>query len=189
MGTQLRRCGMGHTIPTFRPMYIMPNGWMDQDTTWYRGEPRPRRHCVRLDPSSRHGKGHSSFMWFPPYFYSGVSTGASQKSFIAVFAISCTRFRISRLVRSCLTLNDARQRYFGIAEDGQTVANRSIYCIKVEKEVGYFESINAVSAIFLFPVSAYALAGLLLSPFCNLWRQTSHLSTVIWSHLTLNDVR
>ena len=72
----------------------------------------PGRHCVRWGPSSRHGKGHSSFMWFPPYFYSGVRIGASQKSLVAVFAIFCTRFRISRLLRSCLTLNDARQRYF-----------------------------------------------------------------------------
>ena len=26
---------------------LWPNGWMDQDATWYRGRPRPRRHCVR----------------------------------------------------------------------------------------------------------------------------------------------
>ena len=43
--------------------------------------------------------------------------------------------------------------------NGQTVADRSIYCIKVEKEVGYCEFINAVSVIFLLPVSAYALVG------------------------------
>jgi len=49
--------------------------------------------------------------------------------------------------------------------NGQTVAEKSIYCIKVEKEIEYCEFINAVSAIFLLPVSAYALVGLLLSPF------------------------
>jgi len=42
---------------------------MDQDTTWYGGRPRPRRHCVRWGPSSPPRKGHSSFMWFQPYFY------------------------------------------------------------------------------------------------------------------------
>jgi len=115
-----RHCGMGHTPPIFGQCILWSNGWMDQDTTWYGGEPRPRRHCVRWGPRSRHGKGHSSFMWFPPYFYSGVSIGDSQKSFIVVFAISCTRFRIFRLVRSCLTLNDARQRYFGFAETGSS---------------------------------------------------------------------
>jgi len=38
-----------------------PNGWMDQDATWYGGGPRPRPHCVRWGPSSSPSKrGHSS---------------------------------------------------------------------------------------------------------------------------------
>ena len=36
----------------FGPRLLWPNGWMDQDTTWYGGMPRPRRHCVRWRPSS-----------------------------------------------------------------------------------------------------------------------------------------
>jgi len=43
---------------------LWPNGWMDQDTTWYGGRPRPRRRGVRWGPSCPHGKGHSS----PPHF-------------------------------------------------------------------------------------------------------------------------
>jgi len=38
------------TDPAPRPLKapkIWPNGWMDQDATWYRGKPRPRRRCVR----------------------------------------------------------------------------------------------------------------------------------------------
>jgi len=31
---------------------LWPNGWMDQDATWYGGRPRPSRHCVRWKPSS-----------------------------------------------------------------------------------------------------------------------------------------
>ena len=31
----------------FGPCPLWPNGWMDHDATWYRGKPRPRRHCVR----------------------------------------------------------------------------------------------------------------------------------------------
>jgi len=31
---------------------LWPNGWMDQDATWYGGRPRPRRYCVRWEPSS-----------------------------------------------------------------------------------------------------------------------------------------
>jgi len=30
----------------FGPCLLWPNGWMDQDTTWYEGRPRPRPHCV-----------------------------------------------------------------------------------------------------------------------------------------------
>ena len=26
---------------------LWPNGWMNQDATWYEGKSRPRRHCVR----------------------------------------------------------------------------------------------------------------------------------------------
>ena len=60
------------------------------------------------------------------------------------------------------------------------MADSSInYCLKVEKEVEYCEFMNAVSAIFLLPVSAYALAGLLLSSFCNLLHRISHLSTAM----------
>ena len=48
--------------PTFRPMSIWPNGWTDQDATWYGGRPRPMPLCDRWGPSPR--KGHSS----PPLF-------------------------------------------------------------------------------------------------------------------------
>ena len=36
----------------FGPCLLWPNGWMDQDATWYDGRPRPRPHCVRWGPSS-----------------------------------------------------------------------------------------------------------------------------------------
>jgi len=38
--------------PIFGPYLLWPNGWIDQDTTWYRCRPRPRRRCVRWGPSS-----------------------------------------------------------------------------------------------------------------------------------------
>jgi len=31
---------------------LQPNGWMDQDATWYGGRPQPRPHCVRWGLSS-----------------------------------------------------------------------------------------------------------------------------------------
>jgi len=40
---------------------LWPNGWMDQDATWYGGRPRPRPHCVRWGLSSP-----SDTMWPGP---------------------------------------------------------------------------------------------------------------------------
>jgi len=38
----------GHTQPPiFGPCLLQPNGWMDQDATWYAGRPWSRWHCVR----------------------------------------------------------------------------------------------------------------------------------------------
>ena len=39
---------------------LWPNGWVDQDATWYRGRPRPRRHRVRWGPSSPTASGTAS---------------------------------------------------------------------------------------------------------------------------------
>jgi len=44
---------------------LWPNGWMDEDATWYGSRPRPRPHCIRRSPSSA-GKGHSSPHLFGP---------------------------------------------------------------------------------------------------------------------------
>jgi len=38
---------------------LWPNGWMNQDATWYGGRPRPRPHYVRWGPGSPHRKRHS----------------------------------------------------------------------------------------------------------------------------------
>jgi len=42
----------GHSYPTFGPCLLWPNGWMDQDATWYGRRFWTRRHCVRWGPSS-----------------------------------------------------------------------------------------------------------------------------------------
>ena len=41
-------CGVG---------VLSPNGWLDQDATWYAGRPRPRPHCVRWEPTPYPKKG------------------------------------------------------------------------------------------------------------------------------------
>jgi len=47
----------GAQPPIFGPCLLWPNGWMDQDTTWYGGRPTPWPHCVRWKHSSRSPKG------------------------------------------------------------------------------------------------------------------------------------
>jgi len=52
----------GHSPPPICGLCLLwPNGWMDQDATWYGCRPQPRRHCVRWGPSSPLAKrGHST---------------------------------------------------------------------------------------------------------------------------------
>jgi len=40
-----------YASPLLGPRLLWPNGWMDQDTIWYGGMPRPRRHLVRWTPT------------------------------------------------------------------------------------------------------------------------------------------
>ena len=42
-----------HSPTIFGPCLLWPNGWMDQDATWFGGRHRPRRHYVRGGPSFR----------------------------------------------------------------------------------------------------------------------------------------
>ena len=58
MATQLPSPKRG-TAHNFGPCLLWPNGWIDQDATWYGGRPRPRPHCVRWGPSSLPKKGQS----------------------------------------------------------------------------------------------------------------------------------
>jgi len=59
MGTQLPHPKKEHRSQNFRPCLLWPNGWMDEDATWYGSMPQPRRHCVTWRPSSPHAKrGH-----------------------------------------------------------------------------------------------------------------------------------
>jgi len=37
----------------FEPRLLWPNGYMDQDATWYGGRLRPTGHCARCGPSYR----------------------------------------------------------------------------------------------------------------------------------------
>ena len=54
----LPKRGREHS-PPFRPILLWPNGWMHQDSTWYRDRPQPSRLCVRWGPSPSPKKGRS----------------------------------------------------------------------------------------------------------------------------------
>jgi len=47
----------------FGPFLLSPNGWMQQDATWYGGRSQPRRLCGRWEPSFPSPKGAQ-----PPIF-------------------------------------------------------------------------------------------------------------------------
>jgi len=51
--------GASSLISDPSPLSLWPNGWMDQDATWYGGRPRPKRYCVTWGPSSPLERGHS----------------------------------------------------------------------------------------------------------------------------------
>ena len=76
----------------FGSCLLWPNGWMDQDATWYGRRPRPRWHCVRWGPSSpktpRKGEQHPPFQpmsivvkWSP------ISTTADYLLFLVHFSL------------------------------------------------------------------------------------------------------
>ena len=50
----------GTVPPIFVPCLLWPNGWMDQDATWYRDRPGCRPHCIRWATELPPEKGHSS---------------------------------------------------------------------------------------------------------------------------------
>ena len=78
MGTQLLspKKGSEPPPPIFGPCLLLPNGWMDQDGTWYGGRPRPRPHCARWGPSSpAPKKGHSAPLEFAAHVYCGQPAG------------------------------------------------------------------------------------------------------------------
>jgi len=57
---------VGTAAPSiFRQCLLCPNGWIDQDATWYGGRPRPKRHCV----SSTSQKGGIALLRFSAHTY------------------------------------------------------------------------------------------------------------------------
>jgi len=47
----------GGGAPIFGLYLLWPNGWRDEDATWYGSRPQPRPHSVRREPSSPRERG------------------------------------------------------------------------------------------------------------------------------------
>jgi len=47
--------------PILNPCLFWPNGWMDQDATWYEGRPRSRAHSVIWGPATPTQRGLPQF--------------------------------------------------------------------------------------------------------------------------------
>jgi len=54
---------------------LWPNGWMDQDATWYIGRPRPRPHCIRWEPSSSPPERGTAAAQFSAHVFCGQTAG------------------------------------------------------------------------------------------------------------------
>ena len=67
----------GRSPPMFGPFVLWPNGCMDQDATWYRGRPQPRRLCVRWGPSPLPKQGWSPK--FSAHIYCGQTVAWIKK--------------------------------------------------------------------------------------------------------------
>ena len=59
----------------FGQCLLWPNGWMDQDGTWHRDRPQPRRLCVRWTPSHAPPNGCRAPPQFSAHFYYGQTAG------------------------------------------------------------------------------------------------------------------
>jgi len=69
-----------HSPPILGPCLLRPNGWLDQDATWYGGRPRPRQHCARRGLTSPR-KGGTAAPNFCPMYCGQTGLGGSRCNF------------------------------------------------------------------------------------------------------------
>jgi len=80
----------------FARCLLWPNGWMDQDGTWYGGRPQLRRLCVRWGPSPLPQKGRS--IQFSARVYCGQTAGCIKMALgmqVALTPGDCVRWGLS----------------------------------------------------------------------------------------------
>jgi len=84
--------GKGYSYPPlFGPCLLWPNSWMDRDTTWYGGRPRPG--YILLDgTSSLHGNGHSTLHFLAHVCCSQTVAHYSNCSTGLLYCLCCSWF-------------------------------------------------------------------------------------------------
>jgi len=80
----------GRSSPIFCPCLLGPNGWMDEDATWYGSRPGPKPHFVRRGPSSLRERGTAA----PPLFLAHVYCGRGRPSRLLLSSCSDISFRM-----------------------------------------------------------------------------------------------
>ena len=94
-----------HHHPVFGLRFLWPNGWMDEDATWYGSRPRPRPHCI-LDGVPLCAKGAQQP---PPHIFSAhVYCGHGRPS--QLLLSSCYIMKLQQSSRPLLSkLSQRRQ--------------------------------------------------------------------------------
>jgi len=85
--------------PLCGPCLLWPNGWMDQDATWYGGRPRPRPHCARWGLSSPTKRGTAA-PTFGPRLLSPNGRSSQQ-----LLSSCCTAHPFHRIPRNPILCN------------------------------------------------------------------------------------
>jgi len=106
-----------HHHPVFCPYLLWPNGWMDEDATWYGSRPRPRPHCIRWGGPSCARNGHSSPHLFGPCLLWPRSPISATAELLFYFLHGTTSLRNhdsrladSRVVRTAVVASSLRNR-------------------------------------------------------------------------------
>jgi len=115
----------GHSPPIFVTCQLWPNGWMDQDATWYGCRPQSRRHFVRWGPSSRPKQGHIPPIIGPCLLW---STGRpSQLLLSTCFVLSQVQLSVNKMNISY----SIKRRYLLMTAERGNLIDVHISCLSV----------------------------------------------------------
>jgi len=137
MGTQPPSPKRGRSPSTiFGPCLLRPNGCMDQDATWYKGRPWPRRHCVTWGPSSAlPKKGAEPPLQFSAHVYCGQTAGWIKVALGVEVGIGPGHFVLDGFPaigeRGTAALLFSAHTYCGHGRPSQLLLSSCIFCVCV----------------------------------------------------------